>query len=183
MKKKGSNFVSAPLGVAIWLLRRGLTVEQVSDFCSITHSEAERLNVPENLMPYDVKGIRPVDPIQTLDLTQDVLDSCIKDPSTKLIHAFDINKIAPGLKLKKVGKNDSLSYMQKQVRPNVILYLVINGFSDAFIKRTTRTTYDMIEKVKTKTYKDFSSLVPKDPVLEGFCTQADIDRELEKMSS
>ncbi len=171
--------ISSPLGIALWLIKEGLTLEQISEFCEITRSEIERLNVSQSDMSLDIRGIRAINPIDTLDLTKEEIQKCLKDKNKKLEHAFHLNKIAPGLKIKKSNSGISLSYEQKRSRPNVIAYLIGRGLPNSIIKRIAKTTYNTIDNIR----ESINSIETKDPVIMGFCTQMQLDKEIELLDN
>ena len=168
------NGVIAPLATAVWLIdNTSLTFKQIGDFCNLDVMEVQ--SIADGLI---AKGILPNNPIKCGNLTQDEISLREKDgkPLRNTFEALD------GYDIKIQKKKKYTPMVQKRCRPEAVLWLVnyCKELSDAQIIKLVRTTKSMIQRIKDKSYEGYNDLVAKDPVVVGFCTQRDLDFELEK---
>jgi uncharacterized protein len=164
-----------PIGTALWLIENtSLTFEQIADFCCLYFDEVQ--SIADGIMG---ANILPSNPIMNGSLNKEEIAKCEKSPKDKLKQSFDLLK---NLQLKTSKRKKYTPMAQRRNRPEAILWLVnfASELSDAQIIKIVRTTKSMIASIRERTYKDFAHLVAKDPVLVGFCSQRDLDSEIEK---
>lgn len=164
-----------PLATAVWLIEHTtLTFEQVGDFCGLHTSVVQ--GIADGYMAKGVLGVTPV-PKQ---LTKEEIERCEKDTTAHLKmvkRAEEINKDA-----KKGQKGKYTPRARRQDKPDAIAWLlkIHPELTPAQIVRLIGTTKNTIASVKDKTHWNSQNIRPKDPVLLGLCTQAELDRVVEK---
>jgi hypothetical protein len=171
-----TNIIS-PLGVALWLIHNtSLTFDQIANFCSLYLAEVEAL-ADGTFINLNI----PTDPIKLCILTREEIQKCEAD-KTRNLQRFDLKL---PIKPKKLKKYTSRS--QRKDRPECILWLhtVLKTthdvtLTDAQIIKLLRTTKNMVSAIREKSYPKYSSLTAKDPVIVGFCTQKELNFEIEK---
>ena len=124
------------------------------------------------------KGILPNNPISCGNLTKEEIEAREKD-GKPLHNTFEALK---GYDIKVQKKKKYTPMLQKRNRPDAVFWLLnyCKELSDAQIIKLVRTTKSMIQKIKDKTYEGYNDLTAKDPVVLGFCTQKELDFEIEK---
>ena len=156
MAKKGG--VIFPIATAMWLIDNTcLTFKQIATFCNLDEKEVK--SMADGLL---ANGIRPFNPISNGSLTRQEIQDREKDgkPLKSSFHALD----GYDVKIQKQKKYIPMS--QRKSRPEII--------------RLIRTTKNMIQMIKDKTYEGYEDLVAKDPVIIGFCSQKELDDEINK---
>ena len=174
VKTMRGNGIIAPLATAVWLVdNTALTFKQIGDFCDLDEREVQ--SIADGLI---AKGILPNDPIKCGNLTREEIEAREKD-GKPLHNTFEALK---GYDVKVQKKTKYIPMIQRQSRPEAVLWLLnyCKELSDAQIIKLVRTTKNMIQKIKDKTYEDYNDLTAKDPVVLGFCTQRDLNFEIEK---
>lgn len=164
-----------PMATAVWLIENTtLTFEQIGDFCGLHSSVVQ--GIADGFMAKGVLGINPT-PKQ---LTRDEIKRCEADPTAELSmikRAEDMNKDA-----KKSQKGKYTPRARRQDKPDAIAWLlkIHPELTPAQIVRLIGTTKHTIESVKNKSHWNSQNIRAKDPVLLGLCTQAELDRVVEK---
>ena len=169
-----NNKVISPLATAVWLIENtSLTFKQIGDFCELDEKEVQL--IADGVF---AKGIMPTNPITTGCLTKEEIEKREKDGGA-LQNTF---KSLDGLDIKITKRRKHISTNQAKNRPEAILWLIsyYKDLSDGQIVKLLHTTKNMIAKIRDKTYKNYNSLVAKDPVILGFCSQKDIDNAIKK---
>ncbi len=173
MSKNIKNNVIAPLATAIWLVdNTSLTFQQIGEFCGFDQSEMKF--IADGIIG---KGIMPADPTKNGNLTKEEISAREKD-GKPLSNAFtSLN----GVDIKIQKKKKYIPMIQRQNRPETILWLLgyAPELTDPQIVKLVRTTKSMVEAIRTKTYKGYSELIAKDPVILGFCTQKELNKAVE----
>ena len=170
---RGSDVIS-PVATAVWLVDNTcLTFKQIGDFCGL--DEMEIKSIADGLL---ASNIIPLNPIKTGSLTQQEIHDREKD-GKPLKNAFTILK---GVNIKIQKQKKYIPMVQKRSRPEAVLWLITYApdLFDSQIIRLLRTTKNMVQKMRDKTYEGYEDLTPKDPVIVGFCSQKDLDFEIEK---
>ena len=172
MAKKGGAIF--PIATAMWLIDNTcLTFKQIAMFCNLDEKEVK--SMADGLL---ANGIRPFNPISNGSLTRQEIQDREKDgkPLKNSFHALD----GYDVKIQKQKKYIPMS--QRKSRPEAVLWLTTYAkeLSDGQIIRLIRTTKNMIQMIKDKTYEGYEDLVAKDPVIIGFCTQKELDDEVNK---
>lgn len=175
MSLKSKNVVFSPIGVASWLIdNTSLTFDQIAVFCGLYSTEVMAL--ADGAIYPNIKGINP---ISIGILTEDEIKRCQQDKDAKLKNSYVVDDIVKSIKIK---TKKYVSRSQRSAKPEAILYCVVFAptLSTLQIVKLVRTTKNMVEMIKNKTYKKYSSLVPKDPVLAGLCTQKEYNEQVAK---
>ena len=170
---RGSGIIS-PLATAVWLVdNTTLTFKQIGDFCSLDEREVQ--SIADGLI---AKGIIPNNPIKCGNLTSEEIEAREKD-GKPLHNTFTALK---GYEIKVQKQKKYTPMVQRQSRPEAILWLLnyCKELTDAQIIRLVRTTKNMIQMIRDKRYDGYNDLVAKDPVIIGFCSQRDLDFEVER---
>ena len=174
VRNKDKNNVISPIATAVWLIdNTSLTFKQIGDFCNLDEMEVK--SMADGLF---ANNVLPISPISTGCLTDEEIKRCEKN-GKPLKNTFDILK---GLDIKVAKQRKFVPNLQKKSRPEAILWLITYAkeLSDAQITHLVGTTKNMINQIRDKTYKNFEDLVAKDPVIIGFCSQRELEKEKEK---
>ena len=162
-----------PKATAVWLVENTkISFKQIADFCELHELEVK------GIADGDVaKGIKAYNPILAGQLTREEIESCSKDINRSLV----LNKKVFDIKSEnKVNKYIPLS--KRQDRPEAVLWLTKNypQLSDGQIVKLVGSTKNTVASIRNKSYRNSSSLSPKDPVVFNFCSQADIMSAVDK---
>jgi uncharacterized protein len=163
-----------PKATAVWLIDNTmLTFDQVAAFCELHPLEVQAI------ADGDVgAGINGVDPISNGTLSKEEIERCEKDPATRLnMLRRDLPKPATrpkGPRYTPVAKRGE--------KPDGIAWLVKfhPELNDSQIGRLIGTTKPTITAVRDRTHWNTQTIKPRNPVLLGLCTQADLDKEVIK---
>ena len=160
-----SNAPLMPMATAVWLVENTtLTFKQIAKFCNLHELEIK------GIADGDVaKGIKAYNPILAGQLSREEIDKCSKDPNRELnlIKKDNIVKI----KERKKPKYTPLS--KRQDRPDAILWLCKNApeLTDGQISKLVGSTKGTVSLIRKRSYWNFSSLKPRDPVILSLCSQ------------
>ena len=174
MTKQEKRKILLPKATALWLIdNTSLTFKQIADFCDLTEIEVKMM--ADGML---ANTICPVSPIESGDLTQEEIYKREQD-GKELQNTFSLGI---DLNIKTFKKKKFVSLLQKQNRPDAILWLITKfpELSDQQIVKLVRTTKQMVQAIREKTHKNYDSLLLKDPVLLGFCSQTDLNNEVKK---
>jgi len=163
-----------PKATAVWLVdNTTLTFDQVAAFCELHPLEVQAI------ADGDVAGgINGADPIANGTLTAEEIKRCEQDRANRLVIAKrDLPKPASrpkGPKYTPVAKRGD--------KPDGIAWLVKfhPELKDSQIGRLIGTTKPTITAVRERTHWNSQNIKPRNPVLLGLCTQADMDKEVIK---
>ncbi len=164
-----------PKATAVWLIENTtLTFDQVAEFTGLHKLEVK------GIADGDVAaGVLGLSPIQSGQLTAEEIKRCEQDETAKLQM---IERDLPEVQTR--AKGPRYTPMTKRTeKPDAIAWLVKNypGLSDAAIGRLLATTKDTIKSVRDRTHWNIANIKPQNPVLNGLCSQRDLDHEISKI--
>ena len=163
-----------PKATAVWLVENTtLTFKQIAQFCNLHELEVK------GIADGDVaKGIKAYNPILAGQLSRVEIEECSNNPERKLKLIKKIDKIE--VKDRKKPKYTPLS--KRQDRPDAILWLCKNAseLSDGQISKLVGSTKNTVSLIRKRSYWNFSSLKPRDPVILALCTQESFQKSLDK---
>jgi len=163
-----------PKATAVWLVENTtLTFKQIAKFCNLHELEIK------GIADGDVaKGIKAYNPILAGQLSRDEIEICSKDPTKELNLIKKVDEVE--LKVRKKPKYTPLS--KRQDRPDAILWLCKNAaeLTDGQISKLVGSTKNTVSLIRKRSYWNFSSLKPRDPVILALCTKETFQKSLEK---
>ena len=163
-----------PKATAVWLVENTtLTFKQIAEFCNLHELEIK------GIADGDVaKGIKAYNPILAGQLSREEIELCSKDSTRKLSLLKKLEKVE--VKERKRPKYTPLS--KRQDRPDAILWLCKNApeLNDGQISKLVGSTKGTVSLIRKRSYWNFSSLKPRDPVILALCTQEVFQKSLEK---
>ena len=157
-----------PKATAVWLIdKTALTFTQIADFCGMHPLEVQAIADGEV-----AQGIVGYDPVANMQVTAEEIARSEKDPAArlKLIPAGNpINKRSKGARYTPVAKRND--------RPDAIAFVLRTypHVSEAQVIKLLGTTKDTIQKVRERSHWNSANIKPRDPVILGLCTQADLN--------
>jgi hypothetical protein len=163
-----------PKATAVWLVENTtLTFKQIASFCHLHELEIK------GIADGDVaKGIKAYNPILAGQLTRDEIDNCSKDPERLLV----LNQKTEDVQVKERKKPKYTPLSKRQDRPDAILWLCKNvpELTDGQISKLVGSTKTTVSLIRKRSYWNFSSLKPRDPVILALCSQDVFQKALEK---
>ena len=169
-----SNAPLMPVATAIWLVENtSLTFKQIADFCKMHEVEIQSIADGEV-----GKGIVGYNPIIAGQLTKEEIDLSSKDQDRPLnITNYDIDVKEEDKKLKKY-----VPLSKRQDKPDSVLWLIKNHsqLKDSQIAKLVGITKNSVVAIRNKSYWNFNSLNPKDPVAINLFSQKELTEALEK---
>tara|TARA_A100001011_G_scaffold350799_1_gene390349 strand:+ start:312 stop:896 length:585 start_codon:yes stop_codon:yes gene_type:complete len=163
-----------PKATAVWLVENTtLTFKQIAQFCNLHELEIK------GIADGDVgKGIKAYNPILAGQLSREQIEICSKDPEEKLKLLKKIEEVE--VKERKRPKYTPLS--KRQDRPDAILWLCKNAseLTDGQIAKLVGSTKNTVSLIRKRSYWNFSSLKPRDPVILALCSQEIFQKALDK---
>ena len=163
-----------PKATAVWLVENTtLTFKQIANFCHLHELEVK------GIADGDVaKGIKAYNPILAGQVSREEIDICSKDEN-KDLHLVKKNEDVQ-IKERKRPKYTPLS--KRQDRPDAILWLCKNAseLTDGQISKLVGSTKGTVSLIRKRSYWNFSSLKPRDPVILALCTQETFQKSLDK---
>ncbi len=162
---------------AVWLVENtSLTFNQISQFCGLHELEISGIADGEV-----ANGIRGMDPISSNQLTQEEIEKCEKDPSSRL--ELTVNPATAGEKKRRGPRYTPLS--KRQDKPAAIAWLVKfhSELTDSQIIKLVGTTKPTIQAIRSRTHWNITNIVPTDPVVLGLCKQVELDSTIAKLSN
>ena len=169
-----SNAPLMPMATAVWLVENTtLTFKQIARFCDLHELEIKRIASGDV-----VKGIKAQNPILAGQLSREEIETCSKDPEKKLKLLKKVDEVE--VKERKKPKYTPLS--KRQDRPDAILWLCKNAseLTDGQISKLVGSTKNTVSLIRKRSYWNFSSLKPRDPVILALCSQEAFQKSLEK---
>lgn len=166
-----------PKATAVWLIENtSLTFEQIADFVNMHPLEIQAIADGEV-----AQGIIGFDPIASGQLTREEIARCEADPSARL--RLQESPIVLPRKRAKGGRYTPVS--KRNDRPDAIAFLLRNYpmLPDSAIAKLLGTTKETIAKVRDKTHWNSANIKPRDPVILGLCTQAELNAAVAAHSS
>ena len=163
-----------PMATAVWLVENTtLTFKQIAKFCNLHEIEVQGIADGEV-----AKGIKPYNPIISGQLTKEEIDLSSKDQDRPLnITNYDIDVKEEDKKLKKY-----VPLSKRQDKPDSVLWLIKNHsqLKDSQIAKLVGITKNSVVAIRNKSYWNFNSLNPKDPVAINLFSQKELTEALEK---
>ena len=163
-----------PKATAVWLVENTtLTFKQIAEFCNLHELEVK------GIADGDVaKGIKAYNPILAGQISREEIELCSKDPLRKLKLLKKIEEV--DFKERKKPRYVPLS--KRQDRPDAILWLCKNAaeLTDGQISKLVGSTTGTVSLIRKRSYWNFSSLKPRDPVILALCSQDAFQKALEK---
>ena len=163
-----------PVATAVWLVENTtLTFKQIAEFCKM--HEVEVRSIADGEVG---KGIVGFNPIIAGQLSREEIDLSSKDENRPL--KIIENEIQISVQSKKDKKYIPLS--KRQDKPDSALWLLKNHskLKDSQIAKLVGITSASVKAIRNKSYWNFNSLNPKDPVAIGLFSQKDLLESLEK---
>ena len=163
-----------PMATAVWLVENTtLTFKQIAKFCNLHEIEVQGIADGEV-----AKGIKPYNPITSGQLTKEEINLSSKDQDRPLnITNYDIDVKEEEKKLKKY-----VPLSKRQDKPDSVLWLIKNHsqLKDSQIAKLVGITKNSVVAIRNKSYWNFNSLNPKDPVAINLFSQKELTEALEK---
>ena len=163
-----------PKATAVWLVQNTtLSFKQIANFCRLHELEVK------GIADGDVaKGIKAYNPITSGQLTREEIDLSSKDENRPLnIINYDIEISSSEKKLKKY-----IPLSKRQDKPDSVLWILKNHpqLKDSQIAKLVGITKNSVVAIRNKSYWNYNSLNPKDPVAINLFSQKDLLDALEK---
>tara|TARA_A100000164_G_scaffold142585_1_gene126623 strand:- start:92 stop:667 length:576 start_codon:yes stop_codon:yes gene_type:complete len=169
-----SNAPLMPMATAVWLVENTtLTFRQIADFCKLHEVEIQGIADGEV-----AKGIKAYNPIISGQLTREEIELSSKDDSRALkIRSTDVEVSNDQKKIKKY-----IPLSKRQDKPDSALWLIRQhpSLKDSQIAKLVGVTKNSVTSIRNKSYWNYNSLAPKDPVALNLFTQKDLVEALEK---
>jgi hypothetical protein len=169
-----SNVPLMPMATAVWLVENTtLTFKQISIFCNLHEVEVQGIADGEV-----AKGIMAYNPIISGQLTKEEIEESSKDENRQL--QIKNNDIEISNSENKVKKYVPLS--KRQDKPDSALWLIKQypQLKDSQIARLIGITKNSVTSIRNKSYWNYNSLSPKDPVAMSLFSQKDLIEAQEK---
>jgi len=157
-----------PKATAVWLIdKTALTFTQIAEFCGMHPLEVQAIADGEV-----AQGIVGYDPVANMQVTADEITRCEKDQAARLKitpAGNPINKRSKGARYTPVAKRND--------RPDAIAFVLRTypHVTEAQVIKLLGTTKDTIQKVRERSHWNSANIKPRDPVILGLCTQADLN--------
>ena len=169
-----SNVPLMPMATAVWLVENTtLTFKQISNFCNLHEVEIQGIADGEV-----AKGIKGYNPIISGQLTREEIELSSKDENRPLqIKSSDIEISNTEKKAKKY-----IPLSKRQDKPDSALWLIRqhNILKDSQIAKLVGITKNSVSSIRNKSYWNYNSLNPKDPVALNLFSQKNLIEALEK---
>ena len=169
-----SNAPLMPMATAVWLVENTtLTFKQIADFCKLHEVEIQGIADGEV-----AKGIKAYNPIISGQLSREEIKLSSENQSRPLeIKSTDIEISNSEKKIKKY-----IPLSKRQDKPDSALWLIKNHniLKDSQIAKLVGVTKNSVTAIRNKSYWNFNSLNPKDPVALNLFTQKDLVEAIEK---
>lgn len=157
-----------PKATAVWLIdKTALTFEQIADFCNMHPLEVQAIADGEV-----AQGIVGYDPVANGQLTASEIKRCEGDKSARL-QILPSNLPAP----KRLRGSRYTPVSKRNDRPDAIAFLLRNfpQLGEMQVAKLLGTTKDTIQKVRDRSHWNSANIKPRDPVILGLCSQADLN--------
>ena len=163
-----------PKATAVWLVENTtLTFKQIAEFCDLHELEIK------GIADGDVaRGIKAYNPILAGQLSREAIEQCSKNPQQKL----SLIKKSEEIQIKERKRPKYTPLSKRQDRPDAILWLCKNAteLTDGQISKLVGSTKGTVSLIRKRSYWNFSSLKPRDPVILALCTQEVFEKALDK---
>jgi hypothetical protein len=156
-----------PKATAVWLIEKtALTFTQIAEFCGMHPLEVQAIADGEV-----AQGIVGYDPVANQQVTLEDIRRCEANPEARLrlIPPANASKVKRGSRYTPVAKRND--------RPDAIAFVLRNfpQLTEAQVIKLLGTTKDTIQKVRERTHWNSANIKPRDPVILGLCSQADLN--------
>ena len=169
-----SNVPLMPMATAVWLLdNTTISFKQIADFCNLHEVEIQGIADGEV-----AKGIKAYNPIISGQLTKEEIDLSSKDANRPLqIKSSDVEVSGEDKKIKKY-----IPLSKRQDKPDSALWLIRQHsiLKDLQIAKLVGVTKNSVTSIRNKSYWNYNSLNPKDPVALNLFSQKDLIDAIEK---
>ncbi len=169
-----TNTPLMPLATAVWLVENTtLTFKQIAEFCNLHEVEIQGIADDEV-----AKGIKAYNPIISGQLSREEIELSSQDENRALqIKNTDIEISNTEKKQKKY-----IPLSKRQDKPDSVLWLIRqhNILKDSQIAKLVGVTKNSVTSIRNKSYWNYNSLNPKDPVALNLFTQKDLVEAIEK---
>ena len=163
-----------PMATAVWLVENtSLTFKQIAEFCKLHEVEIQGIADGEV-----AKGIVGYNPIMSGQLTREEINLSSEDKNRPLeIIDKEIEIKNSENKIKKY-----VPMSKRQDKPDSALWLLKNHqiLKDSQIARLVGITKNSVNTIRNKSYWNYNSLNPKDPVAMGLFTQKELMEAISK---
>ena len=169
-----SNAPLMPMATAVWLVENTtLTFRQIANFCKLHEVEIQGIADGEV-----AKGIKGYNPIISGQLSREEIELSSKDETRPL--EIKNNDIEISNSEKKIKKYVPLS--KRQDKPDSALWLIKHHsiLKDSQIAKLVGVTKNSVTSIRNKSYWNYNSLNPKDPVALNLFSQKDLINATEK---
>jgi len=169
-----SNAPLMPMATAVWLVENTtLTFRQIANFCKLHEVEIQGIADGEV-----AKGIKAYNPIISGQLSREEIELSSKDETRPL--QIKNNDIEISNSEKKIKKYVPLS--KRQDKPDSALWLIKHHaiLKDSQIAKLVGVTKNSVTSIRNKSYWNYNSLNPKDPVALNLFSQKDLINATEK---
>tara|TARA_E500000178_G_scaffold182902_1_gene181390 strand:+ start:74 stop:649 length:576 start_codon:yes stop_codon:yes gene_type:complete len=169
-----TNTPLMPMATAVWLVENTtLTFKQIANFCNMHEVEIQGIADGEV-----AKGIKAYNPIIAGQLSREEIELSSNDVNRPLqITNSDIKISSDEKKIKKY-----VPLSKRQDKPDSALWLIKqhNILKDSQIAKLVGITKNSVTSIRNKSYWNYNSLNPKDPVALNLFTQKDLLGAIEK---
>ena len=169
-----SNAPLMPMATAVWLVENTtLTFKQIANFCNLHEVEVQGIADGEV-----AKGIMAYNPIISGQLSREEIELSSKDKNRALqIKDTDIEISSTDKKIKKY-----IPLSKRQDKPDSALWLIKHHpqLKDSQIAKLIGITKNSTTSIRNKSYWNYNSLNPKDPVAMSLFSQKDLIEAIEK---
>ena len=166
-----------PKATAVWLVENTtLSFDQIAAFCGLHRLEVQAIADGEVAI-----GMVGLDPVANGQLTKEEIARCEADPEARLtlaVHDLPLPALrSKGPRYTPVTKRGD--------KPDAIAWLVKHHpeLSDAAVSRLIGTTKPTIQAIRDRTHWNSQNIKPRDPVLLGLCTRAELEAAIEAARS
>ena len=169
-----TNAPLMPMATAVWLVENtALTFKQIATFCNLHEIEVQGIADGEV-----AKGIMGYNPIIAGQLSKEEIELSSKDHDRDL--QIKNTDIEISNETKKVKKYIPLS--KKQDKPDSALWLLKHHpeLKDSQIAKLVGITKNSAVAIRNKSYWNYNSLAPKDPVAINLFSQKELIEAIEK---
>jgi hypothetical protein len=167
-----------PKATAVWLVdNTSLTFKQIADFCGLHEIEIK------GIADGDVAGsILGIDPVIAGQIDRSELERCMKDQNAVLKIKSHVSYSSGAKKTKKAAKYTPIA--RRQDKPDAVYWILKNHpeIRDSEIIKLLGTTKSTLAAIKDRTHWNMANIRPRDPVLLGICSQADLNYLIEKVN-
>ena len=157
-----------PKATAVWLIEKtALTFTQIAELCGMHPLEVQAIADGEV-----AQGIVGYDPVANGQLSMEEIRRCEADPNARLKMlptTLPVPKRLRGARYTPVAKRND--------RPDAIAFVLRNypQITELQLAKLLGTTKETIQKVRDRTHWNSANIKPRDPVILGLCTQADLN--------